>query len=82
MGRADDIIVVGQGADRRARAEIQRPDSRLVGSTSYEPERYGEQLIPLALSILRREPVPPAVYVNHYFITAQNLSEFYPAPLP
>jgi ribose transport system substrate-binding protein len=82
MGRADDFIVVGQGADRRAREEMLRPDSRLVGSTSYEPERYGEQLIPLALSILRREPVPPAVYVNHYFITAQNLSEFYPAPLP
>ena len=82
MGRADDFIVVGQGADRRAREEMLRPDSRLVGSTSYEPERYGEQLIPLALSILRREPVPPAVYVNHYFITAQNLSEFYPAPMP
>ena len=82
MGRAGDVIVVGQGADRRAREEMLRPDSRLVGSTSYEPERYGERLIPLALSILRREPVPPAVYVEHYFLTAQNLGEFYPAPLP
>jgi len=78
MGRADDVIVVGQGADRRAREEMLRPDSRLVGSTSYEPERYGEQLIPLALSILRREPVPPAVYVAHHFISAENISQFYP----
>lgn len=78
MGRADDIIVVGQGADRRAREEMLHPDSRLVGSTSYTPERYGEQLIPLALSILRREPVPPAVYVAHHFISAENISKFYP----
>ncbi len=78
VGRAGDIIVVGQGADRRAREELLRADSRLVGSTSYMPERYGEQLVPLALSILRREPVPPAVYVEHHFITAENLAEFYP----
>jgi ribose transport system substrate-binding protein len=81
-GRAGDVIVVGQGADCRAREEMLRPDSRLVGSTSYAPERYGEQLIPLALSILRHEPVPPAVYVEHHFITARNLAEFYPAPPP
>jgi ribose transport system substrate-binding protein len=81
MGRAGDVIVVGQGADRRAREEMLRPDSRLVGSTSYMPERYGEQLIPLALRILRHEPVPPAVYVEHHFITAENLAEFYPAPV-
>jgi ribose transport system substrate-binding protein len=82
MGRASDAIVVGQGADRRAREEMLRPDSLLVGSTLYAPERYGERLIPLALSILRREPVPPAVYVEHHFITGQNLGEYYPAPVP
>lgn len=78
MGRADDIIVVGQGADRRAREEILRPDSRLIGSTAYMPERYGEHLIPLALRILRHEPVPPAVYMQHIFVTAENMSELYP----
>jgi hypothetical protein len=30
------------------------------------------------LSILRREPVPPAVYVAHHFISAENISKFYP----
>jgi ribose transport system substrate-binding protein len=79
LSRAEEVIVVGQGADRRAREEMLRPDSRLVGSTSYMPERYGERLIPLALSILRREPVPPAVHVEHHFVTAANLHEFYPA---
>jgi ribose transport system substrate-binding protein len=78
LGRAGDLIVVGQGADRRARAEMVRRDSRLVGSTAYRPERYGERLIPLALSILRREPAPPAVYMDHEFVSAANLSEFYP----
>jgi hypothetical protein len=36
---------------------------------------YGEQLIELALKILRGEPVPPAVYMEHTFIRARPESE-------
>ena len=70
LNREQDIVIVGQGADRRVREEMRRPDCRIIGSTAYEPERYGEQLIPLALKILRGEPVPPAVYIEHAFIPA------------
>ena len=52
-----------------------QPGSRIVGSTAYEPERYGEKLIPLALKILRGEPVPPAVYMEHTFVRAMPESE-------
>jgi ribose transport system substrate-binding protein len=52
------------------REELRHPGSRIIGSTSYEPERYGEKLIPLALKILHGEPVPPAVYIEHTFISA------------
>jgi ribose transport system substrate-binding protein len=52
------------------REELRHPGSRIIGSTAYEPERYGEKLIPLALKIMRGEPVPPAMYIEHVFIPA------------
>lgn len=76
--RENDIVVVGQGADRPARAELRRPRSRFIGSTAYMPEKYGERLIRLAQRILRGEPLPPAIYMEHTFITKDNIDTFYP----
>jgi ribose transport system substrate-binding protein len=70
LQREGDVIIVGQGADRRVREELRHSGSRIIGSTAYTPEKYGESLIPLALRILRGEPVPPAVYLEHEFISA------------
>lgn len=77
-GREDDVVLVGQGADRRVREEIRRADSRIIGSTAYMPEKYGAKLIELALQILRGEPVPPAVYSDNVFIHAGNIDLYYP----
>jgi DeoR/GlpR family transcriptional regulator of sugar metabolism/DNA-binding LacI/PurR family transcriptional regulator len=71
LEREQDIVIVGQGADRRVRQELARPGSRIIGSTAFSPEAYGEKLIPLALRLLNCEPVPPAVYMEHTFITAE-----------
>jgi ribose transport system substrate-binding protein len=78
LGREGDMVIVGQGADRIVRKEIRLPESCLVGSTAYWPEKYGEKLIEVALKILSGEPVPPAVYNQHVFITRDNIDEFYP----
>ncbi|HVN53371.1 MAG TPA: substrate-binding domain-containing protein [Anaerolineaceae bacterium] len=75
LGREQDIVIVGQGADRRVREELTHPSSRIIGSTAYSPEKYGERLIPLALRILRGDPVPPAVYMEHTFIHAVDVME-------
>ena len=69
-GRLDRVAAVGQNADRLGRAALQRPDFPFVGSTSYAPESYGVRLIDVALKILRGEPVPPAVYIEHTFVSA------------
>ncbi|MEJ2597594.1 MAG: substrate-binding domain-containing protein [Anaerolineales bacterium] len=66
----DQIVIVGQGADRRVREELSQPGCRIIGSTTYSPEKYGEKLVPLALRILRGESVPPAVYIEHTFVEA------------
>jgi ribose transport system substrate-binding protein len=79
LSRESDVVMVGQGADRIARGEIGRPASRIIGSTAYWPERYGEKLIPLAVKILQGEAVPPAVHIDHEFIDADNIGAFYPA---
>ena len=41
------------------------------------PERYGEQMVKLALKILAGEPVPPAVYTEHMFLTVGNIYQYY-----
>jgi ribose transport system substrate-binding protein len=70
LHREQDVAIIGQGADRRVYEELERPDSRIIGSTAYMPERYGDQLIPLALKILRGEAVPPAIYLEHTLVRA------------
>ena len=77
-GRESAVIIVGQGADRRVREAIRHPGSRVAGATAYWPEKYGEKLINLALKIIRGEQVPPAVYIDHVFISTDNIAEYYP----
>ena len=69
-GCLDRVAAVGQNADRLGRAALQRTGFPFVGSTSYAPENYGSRLINLALKILRGEPAPPALYLEHTFISA------------
>jgi ribose transport system substrate-binding protein len=77
-GRLDRVAAVGQNADRLGRAAFQRTGFPFIGSTSYAPEHYGTRLIDVALKILRGEPVPPAVYIDHVFITPENVTAHYP----
>ena len=77
-GRLQDVVIVGQGADRRVQEELRKPDSRIIGSTAFLPEQYGERLIELALKVLRSESVPPAVYMDHVFINKSNVEMYYP----
>lgn len=72
-GLTEISIVVSQGADAGARAEMLTPGSPLIGAVSYVPERYGPQLLELALAILDRQPTPPAVYISHELVTAESI---------
>jgi len=77
-GRLDEVVAVGQNADLVGRAALRRLDLPFVGSTSYAPGRYGEQLLDLAMRILDGEPVPPAAFCRHAFITGENIDDHYP----
>ena len=77
-GRLDNCAVMGQNGSPEAREELRRPASRLVASVAYFPETYGEGLVRLALDILNRRFVPPAVFTRHQLLTSKNVDHFYP----
>jgi ribose transport system substrate-binding protein len=49
-----------------------------VGSVAYFPETYGERLVRLALDLLNRRFVAPAVLTQHQLLTANNVDHVYP----
>lgn len=77
-GASGECAVMGQNALCAARAELRRPGTRLVGSVAYFPERYGQELIPLALNILQKKAVPTTTFVKHQLLTPRNVDLFYP----
>jgi len=77
-GRAETCAIVGQNAEPDARAELREPRTPLVASVGFFPERYGDALIKLALDILAHRRTPPALFVRHQIITAENVDHFYP----
>jgi ribose transport system substrate-binding protein len=77
-GRAKECAIAGQNGEPEARAELRSGNTRLVASVAYFPEKYGDGLLRLALDILARKAVPPAVFTNHQIITPDNVDHFYP----
>ena len=76
-GASKLCAVMGQNGIREARRELRRPGTRLLGTVAYFPERYGEDLLPLALTILQGKAVPPAVFVKHQLLTSKNVDLLY-----
>lgn len=81
-GRGDQIMVVGQNADPSGQEEMLKENSRYLGATAYFPENYGSKLLPALIDILECRPVPPSVYVDHVFISKDNICEYYPNEWP
>jgi ribose transport system substrate-binding protein len=77
-GRTDSCAIVGHNASLEGRAELRQPGTRLLGSVAYFPEKYGDQILRVALDILHRRPVPPAVFVKHQMVTPENVNHIYP----
>ncbi|MEM7734695.1 MAG: sugar ABC transporter substrate-binding protein [Deinococcota bacterium] len=76
-GRSEQVIVVGQNADPSGQEEMIKEGSRYLGATAYFPENYGDKLVPAMIDILECRPVTPAIYVDHVFISQDNLCEYY-----
>ncbi|MEP7285421.1 MAG: substrate-binding domain-containing protein [Chloroflexota bacterium] len=71
LRRVADIAVIGQGANL-APEEFKKSDTRFIASTAYYPERYGNQLIDLALRMLQGERVPRENLIDPAIVTARQ----------
>lgn len=78
VGRAQDCAAVSLGGIPDARAELRRKGTRLLAFIAFFPERYGDDIIRLALDILHGRSVPSAVYASFQLVTTANLSKLYP----
>jgi ribose transport system substrate-binding protein len=76
--RSHDCAVVSLGGCVEGRMELRKPGSRLVGNVAFFVDKYGENIIRLAVDILRKRPVPSAVTAKHQVLTAKNVDHYYP----
>src|SRR5258706_2110090 len=76
--RTAHSIVVGQGAVESGLVEMFKPNSLYLGATAYFPEKYGDKIIPAMLDLLSCKAVPPAIYVDHVFVTKDNACKAIP----
>ena len=77
-GRTDQVIIAGQNATIEARDEICTGSEAFIGSVAYFPDRYGDKLIPLAIDLANGVEPPEAVYIDHLWIDAANIDQYYP----
>jgi ribose transport system substrate-binding protein len=77
-GLEKECAIAGQDGSVLAREEMRRPFSRLICSVAYFPETYGLRIIQLALDILNRKSVPPAIFIQHELLTPENVNKIYP----
>jgi ribose transport system substrate-binding protein len=85
-GRVPDSVIVSQGCDSSIHggANANKPidpnnrNSIVLGSVAYFLDRYGSEILPLALKMLRGEPVPPRSFTTHILVTAKNVFKIYP----
>jgi ribose transport system substrate-binding protein len=85
-GRISDCVIVSQGADRSVhggaseKKEIDPANrgSIVLGSVAYYFDRYGYEILPIALRMLQGEQVPLQTTTKHVLISAKNIFIEYP----
>ena len=84
--RINDCVIVSQGLDHSVhggaheKKEIDPMNraSVVLGSVAYYMDRYGYDVLPLALRMLRGETVPPHTFTKHILVTGANVFREYP----
>jgi ribose transport system substrate-binding protein len=85
-GRLSDGAIVGQGVDRSVHGGLNErkeldPSNRgsiVIGSVAFYLDRYGYEILPIAMRMLRGEAVAPRSVTPHRLVTAANVFIEYP----
>jgi ribose transport system substrate-binding protein len=87
VARSTDTVIASQGCDRsvhggsndKKEIDPQNRGSIVLGSVAYFLDRYGYDVLPLALRLLDNEAPPPGVTTTqHVLVTAANVFRIYP----
>jgi ribose transport system substrate-binding protein len=86
VGRTADTVIVSHGCDRsmhggsndKKEIDPQNRGSIVLGSVAYFFDRYGYDLLPLALRLLGGEELPARTTTQHVLVTAGNVFRIYP----
>ena len=86
VGRVPDTVIVSQGCDTSVRGgassnKVIHPNNRnsvVLGSVAYFLDRYGNDVLPLALKMMNGEQLPPRTFTSHVLVTARNVFRVYP----
>jgi ribose transport system substrate-binding protein len=84
--RQSDGIIVSQGLDHNIHGGASEkkeldPNNRgsvVLGSVAYFMDRYGYDVLPLAIRLLAGEAAPPRTVTKHVLVTATNVFREYP----
>jgi len=68
-------FIVTMGCDNAGKQQVR--DGLTDGAVAFFPERYGEYLIPAAVSFMNDQLVPPFLYVDNVVINSDNIDEWY-----
>ena len=77
--RDGDVVIATTGGDQSAFPEIRRANGPFIGSFSFFPELWGDDLLELAARYAKGErPADRVAPRKQLFITSANINEFYP----
>ncbi len=73
----DDQYIGAQGSDPTSWPYMcgRSPFKNWVADTAYFPERYGDTVVPLLLSLIDGQKKPKQVFINHRVVTPSNLKQ-------
>jgi ribose transport system substrate-binding protein len=84
--RQSDCIIVSQGLDpnihggasEKKEIDPNNRSSVVLGSVAYYMDRWGHDVLPLALRLLAGEKLPPRTVTHHMLVTAVDVFREYP----
>jgi hypothetical protein len=68
---AHNTIIVGQNFNEQVKELMMRPGSPILGCVDYNPKRYGDQVLGIALRMLNGETVERENYTTHSWISKE-----------
>jgi len=77
-GRVSDVAIFCQNEDSGVQDVIREGGSSIIGAVAFFPEKYGDRIIPLAISIIKGENPPKMNYTEHIVVTHDNINSIFP----